>query len=355
MVRISTRSPRLRYDTRNMQIHPKFRSVSIVVPAFNAAGRIGYCLDSLCAQAEPWNAEILVVNDGSSDNTAEIVRRYPKVRLINQANTGPAAARNRGAFAAKAEILIFTDDDCVPASGWLDAMLKAFNDPEVVAAKGVYRTRQKELIARFVQTEYEDRYRLMERLDSIDFIDTYSAAFRRSRFLEMNGFDTEFPLASAEDAELSYRMSARGWKMKFVPQAVVYHSHPNALSKYCRKKYKFARWRVVALRSNPQKALKDSHTPQLMKLQLLFVPTLLIAVAIDLSERWPMTLSALVCAVFLLSTLPFVLRVLRKDPVVALVAPLLLAARSCSQLLGIIAGSTYSHAKPVKIATKSAA
>jgi len=339
----------------SMQILPRFCSVSIVVPAFNAAGRIGCCLKALCAEAKPWNAEILVVNDGSSDNTAEIVRRYPKVRLIHQANAGPAAARNRGAFAAKGDIVVFTDDDCVPTKGWLDAMLKPFDDPEVVAAKGVYRTKQKELVARFVQTEYEDRYRLMAAMDSIDFIDTYSAAYRRNRFLQMNGFDPGFPLASAEDAELSYRMSTRGWKMKFAPDAAVYHSHPTTLSQYCRKKYKFACWRVLALRRNPQKALKDSHTPQLMKLQLLFLPMLLVAGLIDFAERWPLTVSAIVFAAFLLSTLPFVLRALKKDLRVALAAPVLLAARSCAQLLGVIAGSAYSHDKPIKVATKSAA
>jgi cellulose synthase/poly-beta-1,6-N-acetylglucosamine synthase-like glycosyltransferase len=338
-----------------MSIRHKSSSVSIVVPAFNAGQRIGRCLKELCAQAQPWNAEILVVNDGSSDNTAGIARCYPQVRVINQTNSGPARARNRGAFAAKGALLVFTDDDCVPASGWLDAMLKPFDDPEVVATKGVYRTKQKELIARFVQAEYEDRYRLMKRLDSIDFVDTYSAAFRRDRFLQMNGFNPEFPLASAEDAELSYRMSARGWKMKFVPEAVVYHSHPATLWQYCRKKYKFACWRVVALRRNPQKALKDSHTPQLMKLQLLFIPMLLLAGGIDLVQRWPLTASAIVLAMFLLSTLPFVVRAMKKDLIVALVSPALLAIRSGAQLLGVIAGLNYSHSKPVQIATKSAA
>jgi len=80
-------------------------------------------------------------------------------------------------------------------------------------AKGVYRTPQRGLAARFVQIEYEDKYRLMARLPDIDFIDTYSAGFRRDRFLEMSGYDTSFPVACAEDIELSYRMSARGWMM----------------------------------------------------------------------------------------------------------------------------------------------
>ena len=180
----------------------------------------------------------------------------------------------------------------------LDAMLEPFNDPEVVGAKGVYRTHQRSVAARFVQIEYEDKYRLMAGLPSIDFIDTYSAAFRRDRFLEMSGYDTSFPVACAEDIELSYRMSARGWKMKFVPAAIVYHTHPDTLSRYLKKKYKFAFWRVLAVRKNPSKGVKDSHTPQIMKLQLLFAPALLLAVAFDLMVRPAVPASALVLAAF---------------------------------------------------------
>lgn len=323
--------------------------VSIIVPAFNAADRIGHCLESLIAQVAACQAEILVVNDGSSDSTEEVVKRYPQVRLITQGNAGPAAARNRGAFEATGQILIFIDDDCVAAAGWLDAMIAPFADSDVVATKGVYRTKQKEWIARFVQIEYEDRYRLMRKLDSIDFIDTYSAAYRRDRFLEMKGFDPEFPLACAEDAELSYRMSACGWKMKFAPRAAVYHSHPHTLHQYLRKKYKFAFWRMQALRKNPEKAVKDSHTPQVLKLQLLLTPALVLAASVDLSMHLPMLLSAFVVLMFSLTTLPFVVRAFRKDKTVALAAPFLLAARSFSQLSGVVAGVTYAHSKPMRM------
>ena len=125
----------------------------------------------------------------------DVVERYSGVRLITQANAGPAAARNRGVLEAQGTIILFTDDDCVPMPDWLDVMLRPFQDPDVVGVKGVYRTRQKRLMARFVQLEYEDRYRLMAGLPFIDFIDTYSAAFRRDRFLEISGYDTSFPVA----------------------------------------------------------------------------------------------------------------------------------------------------------------
>jgi len=292
------------------------------------------------------NAEILVVDDGSTDNTVDVVKRYSGVRLITQANAGPAAARNRGAQEARGTIILFTDDDCVPMPDWLDAMLAPFDDAEVVGVRGVYRTRQVGLAARFVQIEYEDRYRRMARLPSIDFIDTYSAAFRRDRFLEMTGFDTSFPVACAEDADLSYRMSARGWKMKFAPAAIVYHTHPDTLSRYLKKKYKFAFWRVLAVRKNPSKAVKDSHTPQLMKLQLLFAPALLLGVAFDLIVRPAVPVSLLVLAAFLLSTLPFALRAIGKDPIVGILSPVLLAARAYAQLLGVTAGLIYARRKP---------
>jgi glycosyltransferase involved in cell wall biosynthesis len=328
-------------------------SVSIIIPTFNGARRIGSCLDALLQQTEGRDAEILVVNDGSTDSTTDVVARYSEVRLITQSNAGPAAARNRGAVETKGTIILFTDDDCVPTPDWLAAMTEPFNDTGIVGTKGVYRTRQRSLVARFVQIEYEDKYRLMSALPQIDFIDTYSAGFRRDRFLEMNGYDTSFPVACAEDVELSYRMSARGWTMKFVPAAIVYHTHPDTLWRYLTKKYKFAFWRVLAVRKNPNKAMKDSHTPQLMKLQLLFAPVLLLAIVVDLALHPRVPVSFVVCAAFLLSTLPFTWRAFVKDPMVGVLSPGLLAARACAQVMGVAAGLIYVLRKPAKTATES--
>jgi cellulose synthase/poly-beta-1,6-N-acetylglucosamine synthase-like glycosyltransferase len=331
------------------------RFASVIIPTFNGAARIPKCLDALLKQVDPRIAEILVVDDGSTDGTGELVRRCPGVRLLRQANAGPASARNRGASEATGEVILFTDDDCVPAPEWLDAMLGPFTNPSVVGTKGIYRTRQRSVVARFVQIEYEDRYRLMRKFRDIDFVDTYSAAFRRERFLELGGYDTSFPVACAEDIELSYRMSERGWKMKFAPKAVVFHTHPDTLSGYLRKKYKFAFWRVLALRKNPAKALRDSHTPQLMKLQLLFVPALLTAVMLDLTQPTKGAVSLAVLGAFLITTVPFAVRAFVKDPTVGLLSPALLAVRACAQLLGVINGLLFAGREPARLKTNSPA
>ena len=327
--------------------------VSIIVPTLNGASRIGNCLDALLKQTTGQEAEILVVDDGSADNTAEVVAGYSGVRLIRQSNAGPAVARNRGAMEAFGSIILFTDDDCVPTTGWLTAMTEPFNDPYTVGVKGAYRTSQKRLAARFVQLEYEDKYRLMSDVSEIDFIDTYSAGFRRDRFLELDGYDTSFPVACAEDVELSYRMSARGWKMKFVPSAIVYHTHPDTIWAYLKKKYKFAFWRVLAVRKNPKKALRDSHTPQLMKFQLLFPPALLLSMAYDLLRRPTLPVPAIVLALFLITAIPFVMRAMKKDPTVGILSPGLLAARACAQVLGVAAGLIYARSNSCQASAES--
>ena len=141
--------------------------------------------------------------------------------------------------------------------------------------------------------------------------------------------------------------------MKFAPAAIVYHTHPDTFSKYFKKKYKFAFWRVLAVRKNPSKGVKDSHTPQIMKLQLIFAPALLLGVIFDLIARPRVPVSVLVLGGFLLSTLPFALRAVKKDPVVGILSPVLLAARACAQMLGVAAGLIYARRKPAEKAASS--
>ncbi|MCP4622378.1 MAG: glycosyltransferase [bacterium] len=111
-------------------------------------------------------------------------------------------------------------------------MVKSFDDSAVTAVMGAYCTRQKQLAARFAQLEFEDRYDRLAKSASIDMLATYSAAIRKDVFMQMKGFDESFPVANNEDTDLSYRLCAAGHKIVFSPAAIVYHSHPDILTKY---------------------------------------------------------------------------------------------------------------------------
>lgn len=312
--------------------------ISVIVPAYNAEATLGDCLAALQAQSLNCDRyEVIVVDDGSTDRTAEVARRYG-VRLIRQSNAGPAAARNRGAQAARGEILLFTDADCEPASDWIERMLAPFRAPEVSGAKGVYRTRQRELVARFMQLEYEDKYVRMSRQDHIDFVDTYSAAYRRDVFLANGGFDPLFPTASVEDQEFSFRLARKGYRLVFVPRAIVYHRHDTTPGEYWRRKFGIGYWKALLLRWHPERAVRDSHTPQVLKVQIGLVG--LLSLSLLLAPFWVVARwSALsIAALFALTAAPFVLWVARRDPAVAAMTPLLLVWRALALGTGLVAG-----------------
>jgi glycosyltransferase involved in cell wall biosynthesis len=313
---------------------------SIVVPAYNAEKTIGECLGALIRQSlDAATYEVIVVDDGSRDNTAKIVQTFP-VRYLHQPNRGPAAARNNGSREARGEIILFTDSDCVPAKDWVEKMTASFIDADVVAVKGVYRTNQRSLTARFAQVEFEERFELLKRAPSIDMVDTYSAAYRADVFRQAGGFDESFPVANNEDTELSYKLSRMGRKMVFNPEAVVTHlNHPATLGRYARLKFWRGYWRMVVYRRYPDKMMKDSYTPQTLKLQILL---LFLAIAwLPAMLIWPRDIVYPLAASFflyVLSMAPFALHAIARDPAVGVLSPLFLSVRAASLGLGFFWG-----------------
>jgi glycosyltransferase involved in cell wall biosynthesis len=313
--------------------------VSVVIPAYNGAETLPACLSALQSQTLPPDQyEIIVVDDGSTDGTAEVARRFG-VRVLSQLNAGPAAARNRGAIEARGELLCFTDADCAPAADWLACMATALVTPGVVGVKGVYRTRQKELVARFVQAEYEDRYERMQKLERIDFIDTYSAGYRRDVFLAAGGFDVSFPTASVEDQELSFRLAEAGHLLRFVPEAAVYHIHDRTTCEYIRRKFWIGYWKVRVMLEHPGKLLRDSHTPQMLKLQIVLAAVGALLLLAGPLNRWLGLTGLAAWAILVLSSLPFLVKLLRRDPPVALLAPFFIFVRAWALGLGLLTGT----------------
>ena len=317
--------------------------ISVIIPAYNAARTIGPCLAALRDQAFDKPYEIIVVDDGSTDGTAEVARAAGAT-IISIPRGRPAAARNAGIRAAQGGIICCTDADCAPQPGWLRELTAPFGDPTIMAAKGAYETRQRQLVARFVQLEYEDKYDRLRQQPAIDFIDTYSAAYRRDVLLANGGFDVRFDYL--EDQELSFRLAARGCRMVFRETAVVDHRHSATWRAYLRKKAIIGYWKAQVVRRHPDRAGGDSHTPPVMKVQMLLAMLTLAAVVAGVMGvlLWPgggvahLLLAwgpaALAALVFVATTLPFVGKAWRKDRPVAVVAPLLLFGRAVALSLG---------------------
>jgi GT2 family glycosyltransferase len=312
-------------------------SVSVVIPAYNAEKTLPFCLEALANQSvAKEDCTVILVDDGSTDRTPEIASSFDII-YEHQKNRGPASARNKGAFRATGDIILFTDSDCVPDQHWIEEMVRPFRDPTVVAVKGGYKTRQKQIAARFAQAEFEDRYDLLQKSVSIDMIDTYSAAFKRDVFVEAGGFDESFPVANNEDTELSYRLAAAGHRLVFNPKAFVYHTHPDSVLKYLKLKYWRGYWRLVVYRRYPDKAVSDSYTPKVIKIQ-----TMLMALSLPLlpvSVLVPKLLIAFgsLCGMICISSIPFSLKTFQKDRIVGVISPVIVLMRSFVFSLGSLA------------------
>jgi GT2 family glycosyltransferase len=313
--------------------------ISVIVPVYNGGQTLAACLRALQNQTHP-PSEVIVVDDGSTDDSAVIAAQFG-VTVLSQTKAGPAAARNLGAQVASGDILLFTDADCSPASNWVERMLEPFADPEVVGAKGEYRTCQSELVARFVQQEYQDRYDRMAGQSSVDFVDTYSAAYRRDVFRGTGGFDTTFPTASVEDQELSFRLAEQGYHLVYVPGAIVYHRHDRSLGEYARRKYRIGLWKALVMRRYPSKLMRDSHTPQMLKVQMglaMLGLALLLGGSIT-GSVYALVGGGLAWCLLLLSGVMFYAKILHRDPLVLTVAPALLFVRAWTLGWGFLLGN----------------
>ena len=295
---------------------------SVVIPAYEEAQQIHRCVRALTEQSVRRSLyEIIVVDDGSRDGTAAVAAGAGADVVLERPHSGVAAARNAGLAVAQGEVVLFTDADCEPSREWIARMVEPIVRGDAVGVKGTYRTRQTRLIARLVQLEFEIRYERMCLLPQIDFIDTYAAAYRRDVLVAAGGFDVHYPVPSAEDVDLSFRLAQRGHKLVFVPEAWVWHTHPATLGRYLRRKARFGFWRALLYLRYPRKAGGDAHTDPMLKVQFGLMVLLLGALVFSLFWKPVWVMAAGSTFAFLLTTFPFVRWAWPRDHTVAVAWP----------------------------------
>ncbi len=253
---------------------------SIIIPAYNAQKTLAECVSACLAQDYP-DFEVIVVDDGSTDDTGAIAKQFEGVRYHLQSNGGPSSARNAGAQLASGNLLVYTDADCVPHTSWLRQLVAGFGEG-IVAVGGTYAiANPASRLARVVQAEIALRHGQFK--GDVDFLGSFNVAYRRAAFDAVGGFDESYRQASGEDNDLAYRLQDQGGRMVFSPRAVVAHYHPERLLGYLRTQSRHGFWRVKLYRDHPRRAQGDQYAgwPDLLAPPLGFVlPVLLVLIAI---------------------------------------------------------------------------
>ncbi len=235
-------------------------TVSVIVPAYNAAATIGKTLEALSKQNCFQPFEVIVVDDGSSDNTADIVSSFALVRYVRQDNAGPASARNHGAQLAQGEYLAFTDSDCIPHENWIAELMQGFGKKEVGVVAGSYGIANPEsLLARCIYKEILWRHmNLMPEYPNA--FGSYNFCVKKEVFNAVGGFNTAYRNASGEDNDLSYKAIGAGWRIYFQPKALVDHYHPTRVVKYLKEQFRHGFWRVKMYQDHPRMMRGDGYT-----------------------------------------------------------------------------------------------
>lgn len=257
--------------------------ISVVIPAYNCSKSIRRTLEAMGRQTYSGPIEVIVVDDGSTDDSAAVIKTFFEVKYIFQKNAGPATARNRGAREAQGEFIFFTDSDCVPQSDWIEKTLQGFSSEKIGVVAGSYGIANPESpLARCVHDEIIFRHqRLMPAY--IKVFGSYNFCIRKKVFNEVRGFDEGYPHPSGEDNDLSYRVGKAGYQIYFEKASLVDHYHPTRFIKYMKEQYRHGFWRVKMYVAHPEMAKGDDYT---FWKDIVEIP-----------------LAAIICAVFFLSFL----------------------------------------------------
>ncbi len=220
-------------------------AVSIIIPAYNEEKVIGACLDSIAKLDYPDDLlDVIVIDDGSTDRTAEIISGYRSVKVIKGIHKGPSAARNLALKQAKGDYVAFTDADCVVSSEWIKRLLKGFISDKVAGVGGIQVP---------AKGESEFAVAVNRVLGAFGFIAGYSRVNKTSTNVDHNascnviykkhvieqvgGFDEA--LWPGEDVDLDRKMIMAGYTLRQDPGVSVEHYRPSTMSQYRNMMYKY--------------------------------------------------------------------------------------------------------------------
>jgi GT2 family glycosyltransferase len=224
--------------------------MGVIVPTRDRPAQLRECLTALVAQTYPRaEFEVIIVDDGSAQPVDPVARDFRDridVRVIRQERQGAAAARNNGIAAARAHILAFTDDDCLPAPDWLARLAQRFQSADALMVGG-------RVVNALDDNPYSATSQLIHDLayahhnDSgpqAQFFATNNLAASTEALVRLGGFDTRFSVA-AEDRDLCARWHEAGHALVYAEDALVSHAHHLTLRRFWTQHFRYGRgaWR----------------------------------------------------------------------------------------------------------------
>lgn len=202
--------------------------ISVIVPVYNGQETIGECIRSLLRLAfAREDFEILLVDNASTDGTSDILARYSDgVRVLYEGKRGAAAARNRGLFNARGKVVAFTDADCIVEKDWLHEIVSPLKDHSIGVAGGRILSRRPCNEIEMFGERIHDHYKAIN-VCRPPYTVTANWSSRLSVIKEAGFFDEN--LLKNQDSELAYRIVQCGYRLVYVPEAVIYHRNRSTL------------------------------------------------------------------------------------------------------------------------------
>jgi O-antigen biosynthesis protein len=202
--------------------------VSVIVPVFNSATTIQACVESLRTLDYPKeNLELIVIDNGSTDRTADVLNQYhDQLRILGENKRGAAAARNRGLRDARGEIIALTDADCVVDKDWLKHIISPLQDEQIGIVGGRIQAHCPcNSIELFGEMIHDHRQAI--EVFKPGYVITMNWSSRRSVIEAAGWFDEE--LLRDQDVDLSWRVLQKGYRLAYEPAAIVYHWNEKTL------------------------------------------------------------------------------------------------------------------------------
>lgn len=238
---------------------------SVIIPTFDTVGMLGQCLEALYEQVgDKEEFEIIVVNDGGkpiqlSDYRGD--RHEPRIRLFAQDHKGPARARNLGIENAKGRIVLFLDDDSLPAPNWLKATIDAWDRwPDCDGIGGYVLSNPEDNMCCRVNADFFNWYLDQQSVDGLSsFLVTCNAGYKKDILNQLGQFDDRFKRASGEDRDLNIRILKQGGKLKLDKNILVYHDRDLSLFAFAKKNFNYGKAAYCIYAKYPAHKSVSSH------------------------------------------------------------------------------------------------